>query len=81
MALPLHTRKRENWVAVWAIAVIVAGLIFFGARVFLTSQAQVGKHLPLGAITHSTPVGGKVLDGVFRSSPDDDNLNITRWRI
>jgi hypothetical protein len=81
MAQPLHTRKRGNSVAVWAIAIIVAGLVFYGIWMFLNSQGQVRKHPGVGVITHSTPVGGKVLDGVFRSSPVDSDLDITRWRI
>jgi hypothetical protein len=80
MAEPLHTRKRGNSVAVLAIGIIIAGLVFYGIWMFLNSQGHVRKHPP-GVITHSTPVGGTVQDGVYRSSPGDVDLNISRWRI
>jgi len=81
MAQPLHTRKRGNSLAVWTIGIIVLGLIFYGIWVFLNSQGQVRKHPAVGAITHSRPVGGEVLDGVFRSSPANGSPGLTRWRI
>jgi hypothetical protein len=81
MAQPLPTRKHGNSLAVWAIGIIVVGFIFCGIRVFLNSQGQLTKHPPVGAITHSTPVGGEVLDGVFRSSPSNGDPGLTRWKI
>ena len=67
--------------AVWMIGVIVAGLVFYGIWVFLNSHGEVKRHPPMGVIVHSTPVGGKLQDGVFRSSPPETDLEINRWRI
>jgi hypothetical protein len=80
MAERLHTRKRGNSLAVWAITVIVAGLVFYGIWVFLSSHGQVRRHPP-GIITHSTPVGGTLEDGVFRSGTQEADPYFTRWRI
>jgi len=81
MAEPLHTRKMGNSLAVWAISVVVAVLIFCGIGVFLNSHGEVRRHPRVGKITHSIPVGGEIQDGVFRSSPPDAAVNISRWRI
>lgn len=66
----LHTRS-------WAILIMV---VFFGILLFFTSQDR-SRTRPKVRITHSTPVGGKVLDGVFHPTPVvlPDSFNL--WRI
>jgi len=81
MAELLHTRKQGNSVAVWAISMMVGLLVLYGGWLFLKSHGGTNRHPPVGMITHSTPVGGKVQDGVFHSSPPDIDLNISCWRI
>lgn len=80
MAELLHTGKRVNPLAVWAITVLVAGFLFLGASLYLRAHGQA-KTPPPAATTHSTPVGGAVQDGVFRSTPEAPELDITLWRI
>ena len=80
MCMVQALRKRENSVVILAIAFMLAGLIF-GIWLFRNSQREAKKHPAAAKITHSTPVGGKLEDGVFRSSPGDEELSITRWRI
>ena len=82
MVEQLPARKRDNSVAVWITAIIVAGLMFYGIWVFLNSAGRVSRHPTTGAITHSTPVGGATQDGVYHSTPSDADLNISsQWRI
>ena len=82
MAEPLHTQKRGNSLALWAIVIIIAIAVFFGIWMFLNSHRDVKKHPPVGTVTHSTPVGGVVLDGVFHPSDGDGGeLDSIRWRI
>jgi hypothetical protein len=71
MAQALHTHKRGNSVVVLAIAVVIAGIVFFGIWEFLKASGHP-KGPRIGVITHSRPVGGKVEDGVFRSLPQRD---------
>ncbi len=78
MAQVLHTRKRGNSLAVLAIAIIAAGLVFWATWAYLNSHHEVPR--TPGVITHSTPVGGEVEDGVFRSLPQRD-LGVIRWQI
>jgi len=78
MAELLHTRKRGNSLAILTIAVVVAALLFWGISRFLTSHREV-RRTP-GVITHSTPVGGKTEDGVFRALPERE-LGLIRWQI
>jgi len=78
---PLHTRKRGNSLAVWLIGVLIAAVVFWGIWYFLNSRGQVSKHPKVGAITHSTPVGGTVLDGVYHTLPSSDGPLSTLWRI
>jgi|KBSMisStandDraft_5_1062788.scaffolds.fasta_scaffold2965185_1 hypothetical protein len=81
MAEALHTRKQGNSLALWIIAVVTAGVIFFGTWNFLNSQPGVETHPP-GKITHSTPVGGAVLDGVYHPVPiPKTEPRSDRWKI
>lgn len=78
----LATRQRRNSLAGWTISVTAAFLVFYGTSIFLDSHQQAGSRPAAGAITHSTPVGGVVQDGVFRSSPPaSSDPDISRWRI
>ncbi len=61
------------------MAVIFAGIVFWSVRIFLMSYDQVTSRP--AAIIHSTPVGGTVQDGVFRSLPADGDVRFSRWRI
>jgi len=65
----------------WAILVIVAVVIFWGNRMLSTFQGHVRTRSKVGVITHSTPVGGELLDGVFHPTPSDGALDSIRWRI
>ncbi len=78
MAELLHTCKRRNSLPVFAIAVITAALVFCGIWRSLDSHHEVPP--TPGVITHSTPVGGQVEDGVFRSLPERD-LGLIRSQI
>ena len=78
MAERLHTRKRGNSLAVWAILVIIAGVVFYGIWAFPNSQHHVTNHPH--AITHSTPVGGELLDGVFHPTLGVE-AGSTHWHI
>jgi hypothetical protein len=78
MAEMLHTRKRGNSSAIWMIAVVIAAVFFWGIWTFSHSHHEVSRNP--GVITHSTPVGGKIEDGVFRSLPERD-LGVIRWQI
>jgi hypothetical protein len=81
MATPqLHTQKRGNGIALWAIVVVIAGIVFYGIWLFLSSQKHVPTHPP-GAVLHSTPVGGRVQDGVFHPTELTPDSEATRWRI
>jgi hypothetical protein len=64
----------------WALAVMAAILVFYGTWAFLGSHPQGAMQPGVGAITHSAPVGGKVEDGVFRSSPDTGSA-VNLWQI
>ena len=80
MAETLPPRKRGNSLAVWTIGFVLAGLIFCGTWIAVKFQQQVSQRPPV--ITHSTPVGGQVEDGVYRSTPHDDvDPEVSRWRI
>jgi len=81
MVEPLHTRKRGDSLAAWLIALLVAAVVFWGVWYFLNSQGQVSKHPKVGQITHSTPVGGSTLDGVYHPLPSSGEPLSTRWRI
>lgn len=74
------TRTLGNFLGFLIFGVIAAVLIFYGASIFLGSHWQVSPHPAVG-ITHSTPVGGAVEDGVYRSAPDDKDGKPTTWRI
>jgi hypothetical protein len=64
----------------WTLAVIAAALVFYGTWVFLGWHAPSATQPHAGVITHSNPVGGKVEDGVFRSSPDPDtDSGVSLW--
>ena len=77
---PLYSRTRSF--ALLAVSVIIGGLICYGTQLFLSSHWVASKHPPLG-ITHSTPVGGAVEDGVYRSTPApaDVGSELSIWRI
>jgi hypothetical protein len=79
MAEVLHTRKRGNSLAIVAVAVVVAALLLWGIWTFLNSHREVRRNP--GTITHSTPVGGKIEDGVFRSLPQSEEPGLIRWQI
>ena len=81
MAEALHTRKQGNSLALWLIVVVIAGVVFFGIWKFLNSQRNVETHPP-GMITHSTPVGGEILDGVYHPVPTvKGEPRSDRWKI
>ena len=82
MQEPLSTRQRRSSLAGWTISVTVAFVVFYGTSIFMDSHQQAGSRPAAGVITHSTPIGGVVQDGVFRSSPPADaDPDISRWRI
>jgi len=83
MAEALHTRERKNLPATWAIGLIVAGLLSYGSWILLDPQGPLHRAPAVAPVMHSTPVGGKVQDGVFRSSPDDEeqDFGLIRWQI
>jgi len=83
MAEALHTRERKNVPAIWAIGVVVAGLLSYGSWILVNPNGPLHRPPAVAPVTHSTPVGGKLQDGVFRSSPDDEqeDFGITRWQI
>jgi hypothetical protein len=77
MSEKLPIRRRGIPVAIWAIGLILAGLILCGS--WISRRLQVTDHPPV--ITHSTPVGGTVEDGVYRSAPADADSPVTVCRI
>jgi len=79
MAEPLHTQKKGNSLVIWTIVILVVIVAFFGVWKFLNSAKPVPTHPP--GITHSIPVGGKVMDGVFHPTPVKPESAATRWRI
>lgn len=81
MAQELHTRKLGNSVAMWAIFILIAAIVFFGIWEFLSSEGHNSTRQKVGTITHSTPVGGELLDGVFHPQPEIVVQNSDRWHI
>lgn len=78
----LDIREWVRALGLWTISVSFAVLVFYGTTVLMNSHVPVTTRPAARAITHSTPIGGKVEDGVLRSSPPDaDDVEITRWRI
>jgi len=74
----LDARKRIRPLALKALIAMVAGIVAGGSWLFLNQHARPAVTVP---ITHSTPVGGKIEDGVFRSLPDTDEPGLIRWQI
>lgn len=78
----LDARQRDHSLAGWTISVTVALMVFYGTSIFMNSHQQAGSRSAPSVIMHSTPIGGEVEDGVFHSSPpENDDLNISRWQI
>lgn len=80
MAERLLVRRLTTPETMWALAVIAAALVFYGTSVFLGAHSPGATQPHVGVITHSTPVGGNVEDGVFHSSPDSDS-GVGLWQI
>jgi hypothetical protein len=82
MQVRLDVRERVRALGLWTISVSFAVLVFYGTTVFMDSHVPVTTRSAVRAVTHSNPVGGKVEDGVYRSSPPDaEDVEISRWRI
>ena len=77
----MTSRKRGTSLAVWLILLLAAAIIFWGIWAYLNSQGQARKHPRVSAITHSMPVGGQTLDGVFHPAPGIGILHSTHWQI
>lgn len=78
MAEVLALRKRIRSLVLKALVATVAGIACGGIWLSLNHDATPAVAVP---ITHSTPVGGKIEDGVFRSLPDTDEPGLIRWQI
>ena len=78
MAEALHARKRIRSLILRALIAMVVGIVGGGFWLLLKIEARPAVAVP---ITHSTPVGGKIEDGVFRSLPDGDAPGFIRWQI
>jgi hypothetical protein len=83
MAEALPTRERKSLPAIWTLRLVIAGLLSYGSWIVLNPHGPLQRPATVIPVTHSTPVGGKLQDGVFRSSPDDDqeDLGLIRWQI
>ena len=75
----LPTRKRGTLLATGVIVILIAALVFWGVWTYLNSQGKVSDHPHVSMITHSTPFGGAILDGVFHPTAGD--LHSIRWQI
>ncbi len=80
MCMPetLPARKPRRLLILKVLIAVVAGILGGGAWLFLNYHASRVVTVP---ITHSTPVGGKIEDGVYRSLPDTAEPGLTRWQI
>jgi len=81
MAQLFRAGKTANTGTRWVIAVLATAMVFCGTRAFLDSYAAVVPPPQANVITHSTPLGGDVHDGVFRSSPSGEDVGLILWRI
>jgi hypothetical protein len=75
----MHARRQRDSLVIFAIAAVVIALAYWGVWMSLTAEAQ--KHPHAGVITHSTPVGGAIEDGIFRQVPESERPKLTRSRI
>jgi hypothetical protein len=78
----VQIREQVRALGLWTISVSFAVLVFYGTTVFMNSHVPATTRPAVRAVTHSTPIGGKVEDGVYRSSPPEAaDVDISRWRI